>query len=83
MLPPRGGSTAQQIRTNFGRADNILNVITHAKYEISWYKTVPLAKGWSYMLISTTTADAINTANLLDPNLGYYGLTLLTSEISH
>jgi len=36
-------------RTNFIRVGDLLNVITHAKLEINWYKIVPLAKGWSFM----------------------------------
>jgi len=35
--------------TKFGRAGNLLNVITHAKCEINWCKIVTLAKGWSFM----------------------------------
>jgi len=27
----------------------VINVITHAKFEINWYKIVPLAKGWNFM----------------------------------
>jgi len=49
MLPPRGVSFAHQTRTYFVRVDNLRNVITHAKFEINWYKIVPLAKGWSFM----------------------------------
>jgi len=59
MLPPRGVSTAHRIRTKFGRADNLSNLITHAKCQINWYKIVPLAE---VSCFSTTTADAINTA---------------------
>jgi len=33
----------------FGRASNLPNVITHAKFQINWYKIVTLAKGWSSM----------------------------------
>jgi len=36
-------------RTKFGRAGNLPNVITHAKFHIDWNKIVPLAKGWSFM----------------------------------
>jgi len=61
MLPPRGVSTAHRTRTNFGRAGDLPNVITHAKCQIKWYKIVNLAKGWSFMLY-ITKADAINTA---------------------
>jgi len=35
MLPPCGVSTAHPIRTNFGRAGELPNVITHAKCEIN------------------------------------------------
>jgi len=49
MLPPCGVSTAHRTRTNFVRVGNLPNVITHAKFEINWYKIVPLAKGWSFM----------------------------------
>jgi len=60
MLLPRGVSTAQWIRNNFGRAGDLPNVITHAKCEINWYQIV-------------TTADAINTAKpcqwLINQNL--------------
>jgi len=61
MLHPRGGMTYHRTRTKFGGAGNLRNVITHAKFEINWYQIVPLAKGWNF-LFSTTTADAINTA---------------------
>jgi len=63
MLPPRGVTTAHRTRTIFGRVGYLPHVITHAKFEINWYKIVTLAKGWSFMF-STTTADAINTAKL-------------------
>jgi len=49
MLRPRGVSTAYQTRTNFVRAGDLPNVITHAKFEINWYKIVTLAKGLSFM----------------------------------
>jgi len=49
MLPPRDGSTAHRTRTKFGKAGNLPNVITPAKFENNWYKIVPLAKGWSFM----------------------------------
>jgi len=49
MLPPRGVSTAHRTRTNFVMVVDLPNVITHAKFEINWYKIVPLAKGWSFM----------------------------------
>jgi len=49
MLPPRGVSAAHRTRTNFVRAGNFRNVITHAKCQVDWYKIVPLAKGWSFM----------------------------------
>jgi len=45
MLAPHGVSTAHRTRTNFGRAGYLLNVITHASFEINWYKIVTLAKG--------------------------------------
>jgi len=62
MLPPRGVSTAHWTRTNFVRAGNLPNVITHAKCQIDWYKIVPLANGWSFMFQHYYTGDAINTA---------------------
>jgi len=49
MLPPRGVSTAHRARTNFVKVGNLPNVIYHAKFEINWYKSVPLAKGWGFM----------------------------------
>jgi len=49
MLPPRGVSIAHHIQTKFVRASNLPNVITHAKFEINWYKIVALAKGWRFM----------------------------------
>jgi len=49
MLPPRGVSTAHRTRTNFVRVGDLPNVITHAKFEINWFKIVPLAKGWSFI----------------------------------
>jgi len=49
MFPPRGGSTAHQTQTNFVRAGDLPNIITHAKFEINWYKIAALAKGWSFM----------------------------------
>jgi len=49
MLPPRSVSTAHQTRTNFVRVGDLPNVITHAKFEINWYKIVRSAKGWSFM----------------------------------
>jgi len=61
MLPPSGVLTANWIQTKFGRAGNLPNVITHAKFQSDWNKIVTLAKGWSFMF-STTEADAINTA---------------------
>jgi len=45
MLPPRGVSTAPRIRTKFGRACDLPNIITRAKCEINWFKIVTLAKG--------------------------------------
>jgi len=35
MLPLGGVSTAHRIRTNFGKAGDLPNVITHAKCEIN------------------------------------------------
>jgi len=49
LLPPRGVSTAHRIQTKFGRAGDLPNLITHAKFQIDWYKIVTLAKGWSFM----------------------------------
>jgi len=34
MLPPRGVSTAQRIRTKLGMAGNVPNVITRVKYQL-------------------------------------------------
>jgi len=42
MLTPRGVSTAHWTRTKFGRADNLPDVITHAKFQIDWNKIVSL-----------------------------------------
>jgi len=55
MLPPRGVSTAHQTQTNFVRVGDLPNVITHAKFEISWRRV-------EVSCFSTTTADAINSA---------------------
>jgi len=52
MLPPRGVSTAHRNWTNFGRAGELPNIITHAKFEINWYKIVTLAKGWSFHVLA-------------------------------
>jgi len=49
MLPLRGVSTAHRIQPKFGRAGNLPNLITHAKFEINLYKIVNLAKGCSFM----------------------------------
>jgi len=49
MLTPRGVSTTQRTRTHFGRAGNLPNVITYAKFQIDSNKIVPLAKEWSFM----------------------------------
>jgi len=49
MLTPRGVSTVHQTWTNFVRVGDLPNVITQAKFEINWYKIVPLPKGWSFM----------------------------------
>jgi len=35
MLPPMGVSIAHRIRTKFGSAVNLPNVITYAKFEIN------------------------------------------------
>jgi len=61
MLTPRGVSIAHWTRTKFGRAGNLSNVITHAKFQIDWNKIVPLTKV-EVSCFSTTEADAINTA---------------------
>jgi len=58
MLPPRGVSTAHRTRTNFVRAGNLPNVITHAKCQIDWYKIVSLANSWSFLFQHYTTTDA-------------------------
>jgi len=47
--PPRGVSTAHWTQTKFGRAGNLSNDITHAKFQIDWNKIVTLAKGWIFM----------------------------------
>jgi len=63
MLPPRGVSTTHWTQSNFGRAGDLPNIITDAKFEINWYKIVTLAKGWRQVsCFSTTTSAAINTA---------------------
>jgi len=49
MLPPRDVSTAYRILIKFGKAGNLPNIITHAKFQINWYKILTLAKGWSFM----------------------------------
>jgi len=49
LPPPRGVSTAHRIRTKFGKAGNLPNIIAHAKFQIDWNKIVTLAKGWSFM----------------------------------
>jgi len=49
MFPPRSVSTAHRTRANFVRVGDLPNVITHAKFEINWYKIVPLAKDWIFM----------------------------------
>jgi len=36
---------AHRTRTNFVRVGDLPYVITHAKFEINWYKIVPLTKG--------------------------------------
>jgi len=61
MLTPRGVLTAHQTQTKFGRAGNLSNFITQAKFQIDWNKIVPLAKCW-ISCFSSTEADAINTA---------------------
>jgi len=35
MFPPRGVSTAYRILSKFGRAGNLPNLITHAKFQIN------------------------------------------------
>jgi len=49
MLTPRGVLTAYRTQTKFGKAGNLPNVITHAKFQIDWNKIVRLAMGWSFM----------------------------------
>jgi len=49
MLHPRGVSTVHRTRTNFVRAGDLPYVITHAKFEIDCYKSVILAKGWTFV----------------------------------
>jgi len=49
MLPPRGVSTANWIKTKFGRAGQLPNVITHAKFQIDWTEIVTLTKDWNFM----------------------------------
>jgi len=61
MMPPRGCSSASRTQTKFGMAGNLPNVITHAKFEINWYKLY-LWRKVEVSCFSTTTADAINTA---------------------
>jgi len=54
MLPPLAVSTANWIRTKFGRAGDLPNVITHAKSEVNWYKIV------TYRLSPTGLANCRN-----------------------
>jgi len=73
MLPPLGVSTDYRILTKFGRAGDLPNVITHAKFEINSYKNVTLAKFVEVSCFSTTPAGAINTtkpcrADMLSPS---------------
>jgi len=51
--------TAHRTRTNFVRVGDLPNLITHAKFEINWYK---IMRRFEVLCFSTTTADAINTA---------------------
>jgi len=57
MLSPRGVSTAHRIQTKFGRSGNLPNVITH-EIKLCHWRRVEVSS-----CFSTTTADAINTAN--------------------
>jgi len=61
MLTPRVVSTAHRTQTNFVRVGDLPNVITHAKFEINWFKIVPWRRV-EVSCFSTTMADAINTA---------------------
>jgi len=61
MLPPHGVLAAHQTRTNFVRVGDLPDIITHAKFEINWYKMC-LWRSVEVSCFSTTTADAINTA---------------------
>jgi len=49
MLPLQVVSTNHMIRTKFGRAGDLPNVITHVTNESNWYENVTLAKGCSFM----------------------------------
>jgi len=51
MLRPSGVWTAHRTWTNFGRAGDLPNFITHAQFEINWDKIVTLAKRWSFMFL--------------------------------
>jgi len=53
--PPRGGSISHQTQTKFGGFGNLSNLIAHAKFEINWYKIVPLAEGESFMFSTPLT----------------------------
>jgi len=64
MLLPRGVSTAHRIRTNFVRAGNLPNLITHAKFQINWYKVVTLAKFYVLALLRRTPLTRLSPAGL-------------------
>jgi len=66
MLPPRGVSTAHRIPTKFGRAGNLPNVITHAKYQINWYKIVTLVNGWSFVVNVNENCKHVNVQNVMN-----------------
>jgi len=45
MLHPRSVSIAYRIRTKFGRAGDLPNVITHAKFQFDGNKSVTFGEG--------------------------------------
>jgi len=62
MLPLRGVWIAHRIRTNFGRAGDLPNVITPTPNLKSIDVKVRLWRRVEVSCFSTTKADAINTA---------------------
>jgi len=79
MLTPRGVSTAHRTRTKFGRAGNLLNVITHGNFK-SIEIQLCLWRRVEVSCFSTTEADAINTAKPLD-SIAEYRLLYFTTSV--